>query len=364
MKTAGKTSVPVGAFLLERCRVRMDPANEKSSFAFMLIFESDDTPCSFFCGSHKEREEWVAALKKASYEGLRETLCSLRGQLMDLTGEDPLANDSFPYCPPRGQAAENGTLQKRPLSTSLIEESIDSPATEISPVLELSMSCRDLYCPSGIGHLNTFGVLSVLTPPQTAWSKHAQTEVVESNTSPQYFTNVTFFPGNITMMSRIKVSIYYVKEKSIDPIAPLLLGNAQFTVSNIVTAKQQTVEKSLRRGDCEISTGYVVVQAWKMVESPEPVRRFTTPPRPKSLPASHINNPSITSDRALSMASGISRNEATDHSISHRLSIRQQFGKTITRSYRFPTKDRLAFLKVWEIMGEGRYTWTVPIQLL
>jgi hypothetical protein len=64
------------------------------------------------------------------------------------------------------------------------------------------------------------------------------------------------------------------------------------------------------------------------------------------------------------MASGISRNEATDHSISHRLSIRQQFGKTITRSYRFPTKDRLAFLKVWEIMGEGRYTWTVPIQLL
>ncbi|XP_062514682.1 uncharacterized protein LOC134190254 [Corticium candelabrum] len=275
LKTQEKTSIPVGALLLENCRVRIDPSNEKSPFAFVLLFESDSSPCSFFCLSDKDRQEWVAALKRASYEDLRVTLFDLRSKLMDLTGEDPLVEDSCSFSPPKDPIEDKSS--KPSSSLSLIDEPLGFSIPDVSPVLELSLSCRDLFHPSGIIHFNTFCVLSTMTPPQSAWSKHAQTEVAESNRNPQYFTNVTFFAGNISMITQIKVSVYYVKEKGVDSATPLLLGNTQFTVSDIVTAKQQKVERLLKLRGCSTSTGSVTVQAWKMVESPESVRRFTSP---------------------------------------------------------------------------------------
>ena len=82
---------------------------------------------------------------------------------------------------------------------------LGSPAMELSPVLELSLSCRDLYCPSGIGHLNTFCALSVMTPPQSAWSKHAQTEVVE------------VWPANVLRDASLQYIVYCI-ERCIPPI--------------------------------------------------------------------------------------------------------------------------------------------------
>lgn len=43
--------------------------------------------------------------------------------------------------------------------------------------------------------------------------------ILQSNCCPQYFTNVTFFAGNVTMITRVKVAVYYVKEKDVDSAA-------------------------------------------------------------------------------------------------------------------------------------------------
>ncbi|XP_070563592.1 pleckstrin homology domain-containing family J member 1-like [Ptychodera flava] len=86
----GECQEPIGALLIERCKVQHEHTVDKS-FAFSISYPDDGDRKHYFVGaSDKQTEQWVMALTQASYENLQTNLAVLRAKLKKLTGEDPL----------------------------------------------------------------------------------------------------------------------------------------------------------------------------------------------------------------------------------------------------------------------------------
>ncbi|XP_069354065.1 pleckstrin homology domain-containing family J member 1 isoform X2 [Eulemur rufifrons] len=77
---------PVGALLLERCRVARE---EPSGFSISFI-EDPERKYYFECCSEEQCEEWTEALRRASYEFMRRSLIFYRKEIQKMTGKDPL----------------------------------------------------------------------------------------------------------------------------------------------------------------------------------------------------------------------------------------------------------------------------------
>ncbi|XP_077981686.1 pleckstrin homology domain-containing family J member 1-like [Glandiceps talaboti] len=86
----GECLEPIGALLLERCRIQHEPRADRP-FVFSIVYQDDgDKKHYFVCSSDKQCQQWVIALRKASYESLQTTLASLQAKIMKRTGKDPL----------------------------------------------------------------------------------------------------------------------------------------------------------------------------------------------------------------------------------------------------------------------------------
>ncbi|XP_043194126.1 pleckstrin homology domain-containing family J member 1-like [Amphibalanus amphitrite] len=82
---------PAGLFVLENVHVQPEPFAEGMSFCFSLTFDSDrERRHLMACVSAAAADQWVAALRAASYESRRKQLKELRSKLLNLTGRDPL----------------------------------------------------------------------------------------------------------------------------------------------------------------------------------------------------------------------------------------------------------------------------------
>ncbi|XP_029821517.1 pleckstrin homology domain-containing family J member 1 [Manacus vitellinus] len=77
---------PIGALLLEHCRITKE---EENVFSISFIEEPERKYC-FECASEEQCQEWVEALKRASYEFLRRSLIFYRNEIQKMTGKDPL----------------------------------------------------------------------------------------------------------------------------------------------------------------------------------------------------------------------------------------------------------------------------------
>ncbi|ELV09261.1 Pleckstrin homology domain-containing family J member 1 [Tupaia chinensis] len=77
---------PVGALLLERCRVAQE---EPSGFSISFL-EDPERKYHFECCSEGQCREWVDALRGASYEFMRRSLVFYRSEIQKMTGKDPL----------------------------------------------------------------------------------------------------------------------------------------------------------------------------------------------------------------------------------------------------------------------------------
>uniref|UniRef100_A0A673V2S9 Sesquipedalian n=1 Tax=Suricata suricatta TaxID=37032 RepID=A0A673V2S9_SURSU len=77
---------PVGALLLEHCRVTQE---EPSGFSISFI-EDPERKYHFECCSEEQCQEWMGALRRASYEFMRRSLIFYRNEIRKMTGKDPL----------------------------------------------------------------------------------------------------------------------------------------------------------------------------------------------------------------------------------------------------------------------------------
>ncbi|XP_061835781.1 pleckstrin homology domain-containing family J member 1 [Nerophis lumbriciformis] len=77
---------PVGALLLEQCRVE-----KEDSLTFSIAFlEEAERKYLFECNSEEQCSKWMDSIIKASYEFMRRNLIFYRTEIHRLTGKDPL----------------------------------------------------------------------------------------------------------------------------------------------------------------------------------------------------------------------------------------------------------------------------------
>ncbi|XP_032108249.1 pleckstrin homology domain-containing family J member 1 isoform X3 [Sapajus apella] len=85
-KKGSDEAEPVGALLLERCRVTRE---EPGTFSISFI-EDPERKYHFECSSEEQCQEWMEALRRASYEFMRRSLIFYRNEIRKVTGKDPL----------------------------------------------------------------------------------------------------------------------------------------------------------------------------------------------------------------------------------------------------------------------------------
>ncbi|XP_016882417.1 pleckstrin homology domain-containing family J member 1 isoform X1 [Homo sapiens] len=85
-KKGSDEAEPVGALLLERCRVVRE---EPGTFSISFI-EDPERKYHFECSSEEQCQEWMEALRRASYEFMRRSLIFYRNEIRKVTGKDPL----------------------------------------------------------------------------------------------------------------------------------------------------------------------------------------------------------------------------------------------------------------------------------
>nr|XP_021504602.1 pleckstrin homology domain-containing family J member 1 isoform X1 [Meriones unguiculatus] len=74
---------PLGALLLERCRVAQE---EPGGFSISFV-EDLSRKYHFECGSQEQCQEWMEALRRASYEYMRQSLVFYRNEIRKMTGK-------------------------------------------------------------------------------------------------------------------------------------------------------------------------------------------------------------------------------------------------------------------------------------
>uniref|UniRef100_A0A2K6SE20 Sesquipedalian n=1 Tax=Saimiri boliviensis boliviensis TaxID=39432 RepID=A0A2K6SE20_SAIBB len=74
---------PVGALLLERCRVTRE---EPGTFSISFV-EDPERKYHFECSSEEQCQEWMEALRRASYEFMRRSLIFYRNEIQKVTGK-------------------------------------------------------------------------------------------------------------------------------------------------------------------------------------------------------------------------------------------------------------------------------------
>ncbi|XP_078369401.1 inositol polyphosphate-4-phosphatase type I A-like [Oculina patagonica] len=320
-KTKDKTTDPAGAIVLERCRVLKDSSPQKKH-GFTIVFDEDDTQRYHLNGkSTKDTEEWMEKIRNASYESLRNKLLSLRKQLMEITGKDPLPE----YHP---------LAQQEPLKPGIGQYSSTSAAdADETPFLEMCIACQKLIGTEEGKLPNAFVEIRTMTPPATSWSKHAQTEIIEQSCDPYFLTTVVFPEGAVNELTRLKLAVFDVRDREKEEMS--LLGQAVCTMGDILTSVDQKLLLTLTPLDSPDACGTVTVLGWK-VDSQRNLKRIS-----QNLERENAMGTRKNSGRSMVMVEHV-----------------------LKRSYRFPTTMRGVVLKVVELMGESVLTFKIPIQLL
>ncbi|XP_067042380.1 uncharacterized protein [Acropora muricata] len=249
-KTKEKSSDPMGAVVLERCRVLRDTSVQKKH-GFTIVFDEDDTQQYKLRGkSTRETEEWMDKIRNASYESLRSKLLGLRKQLMEITGKDPLP-EFHPLA-----------LQE-PLKPGIGQYSSTSAAdSDENPFLEMCIACHNLLSPEEGQLPNAFVEIRTMSPPSTSWSKLAQTEIIEQSCDPYFLTTVVFPEGSVNELTRLKLAVFDVRDREKEEMS--LLGQALCTMGEILSTEDQKLLLTLTSLDSPDACGTVTVLGWKV----------------------------------------------------------------------------------------------------
>ncbi|XP_035219317.1 uncharacterized protein LOC118192452, partial [Stegodyphus dumicola] len=239
-------SEPAGVFVLEECHVRLDE-NPDIPYAFSLIFQHDEVGQQLGAASEGERDSWIQSLHMASFEYMRSQLSSLKEKLKQLKGLDD--ND----------ISQISSKRQRSFTS---DASYDPQQYE--PFMELSICCDNLMCDGDGQPPNPLVIVAVNTHPSVKWQKFAQTEIVEKSSNPCFFTTVTFVKGEVSELTRIKLSVYDIKERV--TCTSTLLGESVFTLDTLLQSHHRTLRLTLVSPSCA-SVGFISIAAREMTNT-------------------------------------------------------------------------------------------------
>ncbi|PRD29681.1 UNVERIFIED_CONTAM: Inpp4a [Trichonephila clavipes] len=296
------------------------------------VFKQDEVSQQLGALTESERDSWIQALHMASFEYMQSQLSTLKAKLKEIKA----INDN-----------DSGVVSSKRQRSFTASSSYDPQQYE--PFMELSICCDNLMCDGDGQPPNPLVCVSINTLPSVKWTRFAQTEIVEKSSNPCFFTTVTFVKGEVTELTRIKLSVYDVKERV--TCTSTLLGESVFTLENLLQSHHRTLRLTLVSPSCA-SVGFISISAremsntkqrnaWLLLAEEESLWSKVERPRSYSLPSRLTSQVGIP---VLGLLKTLSNN-------------------FVTQTYRFHT-GLGAELHVHEIMAESKLSVTIPCMLL